>query len=127
MLRLSTGSFSFSPTRPVPLAGYRHRSAPYQEVRDDLEAVFLRLSDENGSEVVLGSFDTLLPRWHGPAIRLFGRTGPVYTDLGRASDGGYEVEEFQRHFGLDGEFHPDISGLVVSAAARLFDPDMAMA
>src|SRR5215472_16576472 len=59
MLRLSTGSFSFSPTRPVPLVGFPRRTAPYQKVRDDLEAVFLRLSDENGGEVVLGSIDTL--------------------------------------------------------------------
>jgi hypothetical protein len=59
MLRLNTGSFSFSPTRPVPLAGFGRRTAPYEEIRDDLEAVFLRLSDDNGGEVVLGSIDTL--------------------------------------------------------------------
>ena len=57
MLRLSTGSFSFSPTRAVPHVG--SGGVPYNEVRDDLEAVFLRLSDENGAEAVLGSIDTL--------------------------------------------------------------------
>ena len=59
MLRLSTGSFAFRPTRPVPLAGYGRRTAPYEQIRDDLEAVFLRLTDENGGAVVLGSIDTL--------------------------------------------------------------------
>jgi hypothetical protein len=59
MLGLSTGSFAFRPTRPVPLAGFARRTVPYEEVRDDLEAVFLRLSDENGGAVVLGSIDTL--------------------------------------------------------------------
>jgi hypothetical protein len=59
MLRLSAGSFSFSPTRPVCLSGYGRRTSPYQEVRDDLEAVFIRLSDGNGGGVVLGSIDTL--------------------------------------------------------------------
>ena len=29
---------------------------------------------------------------------------------------------FQKGLGLDGEFDPDISGLVVSAAERLFAP-----
>jgi hypothetical protein len=59
MLRLSTASFSFNPTRPVPIAGYNYNAPRCEEVRDDLEAVFLRLSDENGGEVVLGSIDTL--------------------------------------------------------------------
>jgi hypothetical protein len=45
--------------RPVPLAGFARRTVPYEEVRDDLEAVFLRFSDENGGAVVLGSIDTL--------------------------------------------------------------------
>jgi len=59
MLRLSTGSCAFRPMRPVPLAGFARRTVPYEEVRDDLEAVFLRFSDENGGAVVLGSIDTL--------------------------------------------------------------------
>jgi len=35
-------------------------------------------------------------------------------------EGGYEVTGFQESFGLDGEFHPDISRLVVAATGRLF-------
>jgi hypothetical protein len=59
MLRLSTSSFVFTPTHPTPLAGYDRRTGPYDRVADDLEAVFLRLSDDEGGEVVLGSVDTL--------------------------------------------------------------------
>jgi hypothetical protein len=40
-------------------------------------------------------------------------------------DGGYKMNGFQRGLGLDGEFHPEISRLVVSAAERLFAPAMA--
>jgi hypothetical protein len=49
---------------------------PYEEVHDDLEAVFLRLSDENGGEVVLGSIDTLF------------LTNRTLSDIERALGGG---------------------------------------
>lgn len=58
-MRLSASSFVFTPTRPAPLAGYGRRMGLYQAVHDDLEAVFLHLSDDEGGEVILGSVDTL--------------------------------------------------------------------
>jgi hypothetical protein len=59
MLQLRTSSFVFTPARPMPLAGYSHRQGAYEAVDDDLEAVFLSLSDSRGGTVVLGSVDTL--------------------------------------------------------------------
>jgi hypothetical protein len=37
--------------------------------------------------------------------------------------GGYEVTGFQKSFGLDGEFHPEISRIVVAAVEQLFRSD----
>jgi hypothetical protein len=58
-LRLSTASLDLTPTYPMPLAGYAHRSGPYDKVDHALEAIFLLLSDDQGRSVVLGSVDTL--------------------------------------------------------------------
>jgi hypothetical protein len=58
MLRLTTSSFVFTPSRPMRLAGYR-RAGAFEKVEDDLEAVFLHVRDDEGGEVVLGSIDTL--------------------------------------------------------------------
>src|SRR5258708_30290361 len=59
MLQLRTSSFVFTPTRPMPLAGYSRRQGVYEAVDHDLEAIFLLLSDGRGGEVVLGGVDTL--------------------------------------------------------------------
>jgi hypothetical protein len=59
MLRLTAASAVLTPERPLPLAGYGRRTAPFETVGDDLEAVFLRLADDRGGAVVIGSIDTL--------------------------------------------------------------------
>lgn len=59
MLQLRASSFVFTPKRPMPLAGYSRRQRNYEGVDDDLEAIFLLLSDGRGGEVLLGSVDTL--------------------------------------------------------------------
>ena len=59
MLQLSASSFSFTPTHSMPLAGYMRRSGDYDQVDGNLEAVFLRLSDQWNNGVVIGSVDTL--------------------------------------------------------------------
>lgn len=59
MLQLRTSSFVFTPTRPMPLAGYSRRQGVYEAVDHDLEASFLLLSDGRGGKVVLGGVDTL--------------------------------------------------------------------
>jgi hypothetical protein len=59
MLQLRTSSFIFTPARSMPLAGYSRRLGAYEAVDDDLEAVFLWLSDGRGGDIVLGSVDTL--------------------------------------------------------------------
>lgn len=59
MLRLSASSFAFTPTQSMPLAGYTRRSGIYDRIDGNLEAVFLRLCDDSGNDVLIGSVDTL--------------------------------------------------------------------
>jgi neutral ceramidase len=59
MTRLSTAAFSFTPSRPMPLAGYVRRTADYDRVDGELEAIFILLSDRQGGSIVIGSVDTL--------------------------------------------------------------------
>src|SRR6185437_12974295 len=61
MLRLSASSFAFTPTQSMPLAGYTRRSGIYDQIDGNLEAVFLRLCDDSGNDVLIGSVDTLFP------------------------------------------------------------------
>jgi hypothetical protein len=82
-----------------------------------------------GSGEMLAEWKPLLePAGGGGAVLLSGyMAGPALyiPTSAELQDGGYEVEGFQPGFGLDGEFDPDISRLVVSAAERLFEPEMA--
>ena len=59
LLRLSTWSVNFTPTYPMPLAGYASRSGLCEKVDHPLEASFLLISDWQNRSIVLGSVDTL--------------------------------------------------------------------
>jgi hypothetical protein len=82
-----------------------------------------------GSGEMLAEWMPLLkPACRGGTVLLSGcLAGPALylPTSAEVKDGGYEVTGFQQLFALVGEFHPDISRLVVSAAERLFDPAMA--
>jgi hypothetical protein len=93
---------------------------------------FLRVSLARGLDILAGSGEMLAewmpllePAGGGGRVLLSGYlAGPTLyiPTSGDIQDGGYEVNGFQKGLGLDGEFDPDISGLVVSAAERLFAP-----
>jgi hypothetical protein len=82
-----------------------------------------------GSGEMLAEWTPLLePAGRGGTVLLSGYLAgpPLYVPTSsELPDGGYEVTISEAVFGLDGEYDPDISRLVVSAAGRLFDPVMA--
>src|SRR3954462_1819369 len=59
MARLTTAAFSFTPDRPMSLAGWVRRTADYDRVDGELQAVLMLLSNRQGSSIVIGSVDTL--------------------------------------------------------------------
>jgi hypothetical protein len=95
----------------------------------------MRVSLAPGIDILAGSGE-MLAEWMpllqpvscGGTVLLSGYlAGPVLyvPTSAELPDGGYEVNEFQKRFASIGQFDPDISRLVVSAAQRLFDPNMA--
>jgi hypothetical protein len=101
----------------------------------DPQLRLLRVTLARGLEILAGSGEMLAewapllePACRGGTVLLSGYlAGPILyvPTSAELQDGGYEVEGFQRGFGLDGEFDPEISRRVVSAAEGLFDPEMA--
>jgi hypothetical protein len=97
----------------------------------------VRVSLAPGIDILAGSGEMLAewlpllePLCRGGAVLLSGYlAGPVLyvPTSAELPDEGWEVKGFQPLFGLDGDYDPDISRLVVSAAEHLFDADIAMA
>jgi hypothetical protein len=96
----------------------------------------MRVSLAPGIDILAGSGE-MIAEWM-PLLRPVSRGGTVLLSGYLAGpalhvptsaeplDGGYEVKGAQQNLGLDGEYDPDISQLVVSAAQRLFDPNIAI-
>ena len=67
---VGVATVKITPPKPVPLAGYAARTAPYERVDQDVYATALRLKDAHGGRAVLVTMDMcIFPREVGNPVR----------------------------------------------------------
>jgi len=122
-VRVQTHSVTVTPPRPIPLAGYAGRTLAWERIDSPLSVELIRLQDEGGNQVTIGSIDTLFvgPRFVEDLRRRLGASAmaPVLLFASHTHNAPSIVPEMPRLGECDDDWYQALLDVVASGIHAL--------